>query len=129
MDTINDFKEKFFSDFDFSNQSKYLRKPKKEELADLIGKVDTEHAIRPYLSEEDQHKEAIVSALNGLHSIYLTIRYALDGVSPEEAPYKDGEKNDKYFKIIAMTLNKELGLTSDMAEALIDALQTNYHKS
>ena len=34
MDTIDDFKEKFFSDFDFSNQSKYLRKPKKEELAD-----------------------------------------------------------------------------------------------
>ncbi len=129
MDTIDDFKEKFFSDFDFSNQSKYLRKPKKEELAELIGKVDTEHAIRPYLSEDDKYKEVIVSALNGLHSIYLTIRYALDGVSPEEAPYKDGEKNDKYFKIIAMTLNKELGLTSDMAEALIDALQTNYHKS
>ena len=129
MDSIDDFKEKYFSNFDFSNQSKYLRKATKEELAGLIGKVDTEHAIRPYLNEDSEHKEILVSALNGLHSIYPTIRYALDGVSPELAPYKDGEKNDKYFKIIAMTLNKELGLSSDMAEALIDALQTNYHKS
>ena len=129
MDTIEDFKNKFFSNFDFANQSKYLRKATKEELAELIGKVDTEHAIRPYLNEDEEYKEVLVSALNGLHSIYLTIRYALDGVDPEEAPYKDGEKNDKYFQVIAMTLNKEIGLTSDMTEALIDALQTNYHKS
>ena len=50
-------------------------------------------------------------------------------MSPETAAFKDAEKNDKYFKVIAMTLNKEMGLSSDMAEALIDALQTNYHKS
>ena len=112
----------------FQIKANTYEKPTQEELGKLLGQVDTNHAIRPYLDEDEKYREILVNALNGLHSLYITIRYAIDGVDPKEPPFKDGEKNNKYFQVILMTLMGELKLTEDMAEALVDALQTNYNK-